>query len=37
MGVIIIIVGIMLNHRPQKQGEEKEKSDYLAWEVRLGT
>lgn len=24
-------------HRPQKQGEEKEKSDYLAREVRLGT
>ena len=23
-------------HRPQEQEKEKKKSDYLAWEVRLG-
>ena len=37
MGVIIIIVGIMLIIAQKNKGEEKEKSDYLAWEVRLGT
>lgn len=36
MGVIIIIVGIMLIIARKNKGR-KEKTDYLAREVRLGT